>query len=106
MKALNHTIDLFDAFVIPEGDYSAMHFYYEREIIAETDIGNKTFNAEGSDFFAISFFQNKDSNTPTDLQINKNEETELLLTLQMQIKWQQQTMFPHLFGYLDFTIPV
>ncbi len=106
LKALNHTIDLFDAFVIPEGSYSSMYFYYEREIIADTDIGNKPFNAEGSDFFAISFFPNKNNNTPTDLQINKNEETELLLTLQMQIKWQQLTMLPHLFGYLDFIIPV
>ncbi|MCK4896090.1 MAG: hypothetical protein KAS47_04730, partial [Candidatus Heimdallarchaeota archaeon] len=67
---------------------------------------NKTFNAEGSDFFTIPFFPSKNSNTPTDLEINKNEETELLLTLQMQIRWQQQIMFPHLFGYLDFSIPV
>lgn len=106
LKAINNTIDLFNAFILPEGQYSALHFYYERKISVETDIGNKTFSAEGSDFFAIPFFPNKNNNTPTDLQINKNEETELLLTLQMQIKWQQQTMFPHFFGYLDFMIPV
>jgi hypothetical protein len=106
LKAINNTIDLFDAFVLPEGQYSALHFYYEREIIAETNVVNKTFNVEGSDFFSIPFFPNKNNNAPTDLQINKNEETELLLTLQMQIRWQQQIMFPHFFGYLDFTIPV
>ncbi|MCG3224187.1 MAG: DUF4382 domain-containing protein [Candidatus Heimdallarchaeota archaeon] len=106
LKALNNSIDLFDAFVIPEGQYSALHFYYEKNIIADTNIGNKTFSAVGSDFFTIPFFPNKNNNTPTDLQINKNEETELLLTLQMQITWQQQIMFPHFFGYLDFTIPV
>ena len=106
LKSINNTIDLFDAFVLPEGQYSALHFYFEREIIADTDIGNKTFNAEGSDFFTIPFFPSNNSNTPTDLEINKNEETELLLTLQMQIRWQQQIMFPHLFGYLDFSIPV
>ncbi len=106
LKAINNTIDLFDAFIIPEGQYSALHFYYEREIIAETNVGNKTFSAEGSDFFSIPFFPNSNNNTATDLQINKNEETELLLTLQMQITWQQQIMFPHFFGYLDFTIPV
>jgi len=106
LKAINNTIDLFDAFVLPEGKYSALHFYYEREIIAETDIGNKTFSAEGSDFFPIDFFPNKNNNTQIDLQINKNEETELLLTLQMQIKWQQQIIVPHFFAFLDFTIPV
>jgi hypothetical protein len=106
LKALNNSIDLFDAFFIPEGQYSALHFYYEKNIIADTNIGNKTFSAVGSDFFTIPFFPNKNNNTPTDLQINKNEETELLLTLQMQITWQQQIMFPHFFGYLDFTIPV
>ncbi|MHA1202269.1 MAG: hypothetical protein ACTSQ4_07090 [Candidatus Heimdallarchaeaceae archaeon] len=106
LKALNNTIDLFDAFVLPEGQYSALHFYYEREIIADTNVGNKTFSAEGSDFFTIPFFPNKNNNTPTDLLINKNEETELLLTLQMQIRWQQQIMFPHFYGYLDFTMPV
>jgi hypothetical protein len=83
-----------------------LHFYYEREIIAETDIGNKTFNAQGSDFFQIPFFTSTNNNTPANLQINKDEETELLLTLQMQIRWQQQIMVPHLFGYLDFSIPV
>ncbi len=106
LKALNNSIDLFDAFVIPEGQYSALHFYYEKNIIADTNIGNKTFSAEGSDFLKIPFFPNKNNNTQTDLQINKNEETELLLTLQMQITWQQLIMVPHFFGYLDFTIPV
>ncbi|MBY9002218.1 MAG: DUF4382 domain-containing protein [Candidatus Heimdallarchaeota archaeon] len=106
LKAINNTIDLFSAFALPAGQYSAIHFYYEREIIAETDSGNKTFNAEGSEFFTIPFFPNKNNNTPTDLQINKNEETELLLTFQMQMRWQQEIAFPHFFGYLDFYIPV
>ena len=106
LKSLNNTIDLFDAFVLPEGQYSALHFYYEREIIAVTDDVNQTFNAQGSDFFDLPFYPNKNNNTPADLQINKNEETELLLTLEMQTRWQQQIMVPHLFGYLEFIIPV
>ena len=106
LKAINYTIDLFNAFEIPEGQYSAIQFYYEREIIAETDVGNKTFSAEGSDFFTIPFFINRNNNTQADLQINKNEETGLLLTFQMQMKWQQEIVFPHIFGYVDFVIPV
>ena len=103
---INFTIDLFSAFSLPEGQYSALQFYYDREIIAETNSGNKTFNAYGSDFFSIPFYQNKNNNTPVDLEIHKNEETQLLLTFEMQIRWQQQLIYPHLFGYLDFIIPV
>ena len=102
LKAINNTIDLFASFSLPEGQYSAVHFYYDREIITETSQGNRTFSAEGSDFFAIPFYQSKNNNTQTNLVMRKGKVSGLLLSFQMQIGWQQQTISPQIFGYLSF----
>ena len=102
LKAINNTIDLFASFSIPEGQYSAIHFYYEREIITETSIGNRTFNAQDSDFFTVPFYQSKNNITEADLVMRRNKVTGLLLSFQMQVRWQQQIVFPHIFGYLSF----
>jgi hypothetical protein len=103
LKALNNTIELFDAIDIPEGVYSAVHFYYDSEIIADTSQGNKTFNAQGNKFFVIPFFQSMTNNTQAQLRINNQQETDLLLSFQMQIRWQTNIIFPHIFGYLSFS---
>ncbi len=103
LKALNNTVELFDSIDLPEGVYSAIHFFYDREIIADTSQGNKTFNAQGSDFFTIPFFQSMTNNTQMQLTINKQQETNLLLSFQMQIRWQTNIIFPHIFGYLSFS---
>ena len=102
LKALNNTIELFDSIDLPEGVYSAIHFYYDSEIIADTSQGNKTFNAQGSEFFTIPFFQSMTNNTQMQLRINNQQETDLLLSFQMQIRWQTNIIFPHIFGYLSF----
>ncbi len=102
LKALNNTVELFDAIDLPEGVYSAVHFYYDSEIIADTSQGNKTFNAQGSDFFTIPFFQSMTNNSQAQLRINNHQETELLLSFQMQIRWQTNIIFPHISGYLSF----
>ena len=102
LKAINNTIDLFASFSLPEGEYSAIHFYYDREIVTETSQGNRTFNAQGSDFFSIAFYQNKNNNTASDLIMRRNKVSGLLLSFNMQIRWQQQIIFPHIFGYLSF----
>lgn len=102
LKAINNTIDLFASFSLPEGQYSSIHFYYEREIITETSIGNRTFEAQGSDFFTVPFLQSKNNNTESDLVMRRNKVTGLLLSFQMEMRWQQQIVFPHIFGYLSF----
>lgn len=102
LKAINNTIDLYASFSLPEGEYSAIHFYYDREIVAETSQGNKTFDVQGSDFFTIPFYQNKNNNSESNLIIRRNKVSGLLLSFKMQIRWQQQIIFPHIFGYLSF----
>ncbi|MCG3221603.1 MAG: hypothetical protein H7641_09515 [Candidatus Heimdallarchaeota archaeon] len=102
LKAINNTIDLFASFSLPEGEYSAVHFYYDREIVTETSQGNRTFDAQGSDFFSIPLYQNKNNITESDLIIRRNKVSGLLLSFQMQIRWQQQIIYPHIFGYLSF----
>ncbi|NPD88278.1 MAG: hypothetical protein HGN29_06125 [Asgard group archaeon] len=102
LKSINNTVDLFASFPLPEGEYSAVHFYYDKEIITETSLGNKTFSAQGSNFFTVTFYQNKNNNTESDLRIRRNKVSGLLLSFQMQIRWQQQIIFPHIFGYLSF----
>lgn len=102
LKTINNTIDLFASFSLPEGQYSAIHFYYEREIVTETSIGNRTFNAQGSDFFTIPFYQSKNNNTESDLIMRRNKISGLLLSFKMQMRWQQQIIFPQIFGYLSF----
>ena len=102
LKALNNTIELFESFDLPEEVYSGIHFIYERDIIADTSQGNKTFNAQGSDSFTFPFTQSMTNNTHTQLRIKKQQETDLLLSFQMQIRWQTNIIFPHIFGYLSF----
>ena len=103
LKALNNTIELFESFDLPEGIYSGIHFIYEREIIADTSQGNKTFNAQGSDSFTFPFTQSMTDNTQAKLRINKDQEKDLLLSFHMQIRWQTNIIFPHIFGYLSFS---
>ena len=103
LKALNNTIELLESFVLPVETYSGIHFIYEKEIIADTSQGNKTFNAQGSDSFTFPFTQSMTNNTQTQLRINKEQETDLLLSFQMQIRWQTNIIFPRIFGYLSFS---
>ncbi|MHA2358462.1 MAG: DUF4382 domain-containing protein [Candidatus Heimdallarchaeaceae archaeon] len=102
LKDLNNTLDLFDSFSIPEGNYSSLRLHYDNEIIAETDQGNKTFTSQGSDLLSIPLYRNRINRTDSELQIRKNRDSNLLLSLNMQIRWQQQIIFPHIFGYLEF----
>ncbi|MHA2309715.1 MAG: hypothetical protein ACXABJ_10585, partial [Candidatus Heimdallarchaeaceae archaeon] len=102
LKAINNTIDLFASFSLQEGEYSAIHFYYDSEIVAETSQGNKTFDVQGNDFFTIPFYQNKHNNAESNLLMRRNKVSGLLLSFKMQIRWQQQIIYPHVFGYLSF----
>ncbi len=99
---INNTINLFDSFTLQSGNYSVLHVYFERQIIASTYEGNITLTAQGSGFFTIPFYSNNYNKVVSNLEINEDEESNLLLVFQMQIIWNLFMIVPVITAYISF----
>ena len=102
LKDINNTRDLIDVFEIQENQYSALHLYYDQEIIAKTNQGNKTLDVQGSGFFSIPIQYSNSNRTQTNITVEKDMSSNLLLSFQMQIRWQQMLIIPNIYGYKNF----
>ena len=99
---INNTRDLVDVFEVHEEQYSALHLYYDQEIIANTNQGNKTFDIQGSGFFNIPIQHSNANRTQTSIKIEKDMGYSLLLSFQMQIRWQQMLIIPNIGAFKHF----
>ena len=102
LAEINNTQDLLNSFEIPVDRYSALHLYYDQDITADTSHGNKTFHSTGSGFIIVPVFHSFTNQSQTNISIEKVMGSSLLLHFQMQIRWQQMTIIPHIFGYKNF----
>ncbi len=99
---INNTRDLINVFEVQEEQYSSLHLYYEQEIIADTSQGNKTLDVQGSGFISVPIHHSNTNRTQTNIRIEKDMGYSLLLSFQMQIRWQQMLILPNFGVYKHF----
>ncbi|MHA1224614.1 MAG: hypothetical protein ACTSSG_10995 [Candidatus Heimdallarchaeaceae archaeon] len=99
---LNNSVQFYESYNLKENNYTALHIYYDRNVLAVTSDGNKTFIMQGSDFFPVTFYKNRYNNTKMSMQIKHNVETKLLLSISLQLRFQQLVIIPHMNAYLEF----